>query len=293
MSARPLVQRLISPTLAVALACPAGVAVSFAPTTATAAPPAAGEEAQLAEAREMFERGRAKYDTFDYEGAIDVWQQAMAKVPESQAGVRNAMVYNIALAQEKAYDVDKDVAHLRQAVLLLEQWVGSYKAMFKKTPETDAEVGKAQQRIEELNARIKRIEAGEDTTTEAKPAEAGTSIEFDTGYTPPPEVMRQREKAKANNRSQGLIAGGWTVGAIGGLIFLGGAGGIAGTAGAPGQDGLGASIGFAVVGAAMLVTGGIMLGKGYKQKKAIDEGQYSVAPYFNRQGGGAAFSMRF
>lgn len=241
----------------------------------------------------MFEHGRAKYDTFDYEGAIDVWQQAMAKVPQSQAGVRNAMVYNIALAQEKAFDVDKDVAHLRQAVLLLEQWVGSYKAMFKKTPETDAEVGKAQQRIEGLNARIKRIEAGEETTTGAQPADTGASIEFDTGYTPPPEVMREREKAKANNRSQGMIAGGWTVGAIGGLFFLGGASGTIVTAGTPGQEGLGASIGVLVFGTALLVTGGILLGKGYKEKKAIEEGQYSVAPYFNRQGGGAAFSMRF
>jgi len=299
VSARPFVRRFISPPLAVALACPAGVAVSFVPTTVIAAPAAADgddEEAQLAEAREMFERGRSKYDTFDYEGAIDVWQQAMAKVPPSQAGVRNAMVYNIALAREKAFDVDKDVAHLRQAVLLLEQWVGSYKAMFKKTPETVTEVGKAQQRIKDLNARIKRIEAGEDTTTSAVPADdanAGASIEFDTGYTPPPEVMREQKKAKASNRTEGMIAAGWTVGGIGGLFFLAGAGATAGTARTPGQEGLGASIGTLVFGTALLVTGGILLGKGYKEKKAVEQGQYSVAPYLNRQGGGAAFSMRF
>ncbi len=291
-------KRLISPTLAVALACPAGVGLSFAPATASAATvaPATDEDAQLAEAREMFERGRSKYDTFDYEGAIDVWQQAYAKVPESQAGVRNAMVYNIALAQEKAFDVDKDVAHLRQAVLLLEQWVGSYKAMFKKTPETEAEVGKAQTRIAELTARIKRIESGEETTTEAPPAgdaEPGASIEFDTGYTPPPEVMREKKKAAANNRSEGKIAIGWTVGGIGAIVFLSGAGATAATSQTEDRDGLGASIGVLVFGTAMLVTGGILLGKGYKEKKAIEQGQYSVAPYFDRQGGGAAFSMRF
>ena len=298
VSARPFVQRLLTPTLAAALACPAGVAFSLVPTAVMAAPGAAAtdEDAQLAEAREMFERGRAKYDTFDYEGAIDVWQQAMAKVPPSQAGVRNAMVYNIALAQEKAFDVDKDVAHLRQAVLLLEQWVGSYKAMFKKTPETETEVGKAHKRIEDLNARIKRIEAGEDTTTEAadtNEAEAGASIEFDTGYTPPPEVMRERKKAQANNRTEGMIAAGWTVGAIGGIIFLAGAGATIGTARAAGQDGLGASIGTLVFGTALLVTGGALLGKGYKEKKANEQATYAVAPYVNRTGGGAAFSMRF
>jgi len=294
VSARPLVQRLISPAVAITLATPVVAATSLAPTLARAEAPA-DDEAALAEAREMFERGRSKYDTFDYEGAIDLWQQAYAKVPESQAGVRNAMVYNIALAQEKAFEVDKDVAHLRQAVLLLESWVASYKAMFKKTPETEAEVAKAHDRIKELKERIKRIEAGEEPSAEPAaegPAAAGSSIEFDTGYTPPPEVMREQKKAKASNRSEGMIAAGWTLAGIGGLVFLGGIGGIAGTT-STGSRGVGASIGVTVVGAGLLTAGGILLGKGYKEKKAIKEGQYSVAPYFNRDGGGAAFRMRF
>ncbi len=294
MTARSLAQRLLSPALAVALACPTVAATALVPTRARAAAPA-DDDAALAEAREMFERGRSKYDTFDYEGAIDVWQQAYAKVPESQAGVRNAMVYNIALAQEKAFEVDKDVAHLRQAVLLLDSWVDSYKAMFKKTPETEAEVAKAQARITELKARIEKIEAGEDTTTApaAGAPAPGNSITFDTGYTPPPEVMREQKKAAASNKSEGLIAAGWTVAGIGALVFLSGIGGIVGSTQTNNNAGLGGSIGVTVLGAGMLTTGGILLGKGYKQKKAINEGQYSVAPYFNREGGGAAFSMRF
>lgn len=276
------------------LACPTVAATSLAPATATAAP-ANDEDAALAEARAMFERGRAKYDTFDYEGAIDLWQQAMQKVPESQAGVRNAMVYNIALAQEKAYEVDKDVAHLRQAVLLLQSWVASYKAMFKKTPETEAEAAKAEARIAELEDRIAKIEAGEDTAapTEGETPAPGSSIEFDTGYTPPPEVMREQQKAKASNKSEGFIAAGWTVGGIGALIFLGGIAGIVGTARLEGRTGLGASIGVTIFGAGMVATGGALLGQGYKQKKAIEQGQYSFAPYFDRNGGGAAFSGRF
>lgn len=295
MSERLIVQRSLSPVLAVALACPAFVATSLSTRPVFAAAPASDDEAALAEAREIFDRGRAKYDTFDYEGAIDLWQQAMQKVPETQAGVRNAMVYNIALAQEKAYDVDEDVAHLRQAVLLLKDWVARYKAMFKKTPETEAEVQKAQTRIEELEARIAKIEAGEETTTDAAAngAPAASSIAFDTGYTPPPEVMREQEKAKASNRSEGFIAAGWTLAGIGGLVFLGGVGGIAGSTAADSRGGLGASIGVTVFGAGMIATGGVLLGKGYKQKKAIEEGKYSFAPYFNREGGGAAFSMRF
>ena len=298
MRARSIVQRLVSPALAAALASPTIAATSLAPTVAVAAAPAPAndDDAALAEARAMFERGRAKYDTFDYEGAIDLWQQAMQKVPESQAGVRNAMVYNIALAQEKAYDVDKDVAHLRQAVLLLEQWVSSYKAMFKKTPETEAEAAKAEARIAELKDRIGKIEAGEETTTAPASDEVpapGSAIAFDTGYTPPPEVMREQQKAKASNKSEGFIAAGWTLGGIGALIFLGGVGGIVGTVRADERAGLGASIGITIFGAGMIATGGALLGQGYKQKKAIEQGQYSLAPYFDRNGGGAAFTGRF
>ena len=283
----------MSPALSVALVCSTVSATSLAPTTAHAAP--ASDEAALEEARALFERGRAKYDTFDYDGAIDLWQQAYAKVPDSQAGVRNAMVYNIALAQEKAYDVNKDVAHLRQAVLLLESWVASYKAMFKKTPETEAEVGKAQARIQELKDRIAAIENGTETTTaEPAPAEAGvpaaSTITFDTGYNPPPEVRKQQEKARARNESEGLIAIGWTVAAIGGLIFLGGVGTVAAVDSSAGRGGGGAGI---AVGGAMLIGGGVLLGVGYKKKKQIKEGNYSFAPYANPNGAGAAFRMSF
>lgn len=283
----------MSPALSAALVCSTVSATSLAPTTALAAP--ASDEAALEEARAMFERGRAKYDTFDYDGAIDLWQQAYAKVPDSQAGVRNAMVYNIALAQEKAYDVDKDVAHLRQAVLLLESWVASYKAMFKKTPETEAEVAKAQTRIQELKDRISAIESGTETTTpEPEPTESGvpaaSTITFDTGYNPPPEVRKQQEKARASNESEGLVAIGWTVAAIGGLIFLGGVGTVAAVDSAAGRGGGGAGI---ALGGAMLIGGGVLLGVGYKKKKEIKQGNYSFAPYANPNGAGAAFRMSF
>ncbi len=287
--------RLACPVLAMSLLCPAG---ALLPATASAGPaapasPGAADEAALEEARAMFERGRAKYDTFDYGGAIDLWQQAYAKVPQSQAGVRNAMVYNIALAQEKAFDLDHDVAHLRQAVLLLESWLASYKAMFKKTPETTAEAEKAQARIAELKARIAGIESGQETTTvEPAPLDpSGSTIAFDTGYNPPPEVRKERQKARAANESEGLIAAGWTVAGIGGLITLGGAAALAAASDSTaGRGGGGAALG---VGLAMLAAGGVLLGVGYKKKKEVQSGNYTFAPYGSPNGAGATFRMRF
>jgi hypothetical protein len=297
--------------LSLSLACPTVVATAVVPSVAVASP--ASDEAALAEARALFDRGRSKYDTFDYTGAIDLWQQAYAKVPDTQAGVRNAMVYNIALAQEKAFEVDKDVGHLRQAVMLLESWVESYKAMFKKTPETEAEVAKAQSRIAELKARIADIEGGgTGTQTPAIPDDeeppAPPQIAFDTGYTPPPDVLKQRDKARAVNKTERRLAAGWTLTGIGGTLFLIGAGVTAfgGTASTvdenmmtvpPDPDDRRAAIAggvtVMVLGTGLLIPGAILLAKGYKQKKAIAAGDYSLAPYFNRSGGGAAFRMRF
>lgn len=255
------------------------------------AKPTPEEEAALAEARDLFEQGKAKYDTFDYKGAIDLWQQAYAKVPPREAGVRHAMVYNIALAQEKSYDLDKDVAHLRQAVLLLEQWVKDFKQMYPKTPETAAEVDKANQRIAELKRKIAIAEGTEPPPEEPPPAEEGeppppptSQIEFDSGYTPPPEVLQERRRQAAENESEGLIAAGWAVGGIGLLFAAAGAGTLAGVRNTAGRGGGGGGLG---LGVAMIIAGSVLLGVGYKKKKAVAAGDYSIAPT------GAGMTVRF
>ena len=151
--------------LSLALAAPAGVVM--APVTAHAAAMAPAEDAALAESRALYDEGKARFDTFDYEGAVDLWTKAYAKLPEDNAGVRNAMVYNIATAQEKAYDVDKDLQHLRQAVLLLQSYIKNYKAIYKRTPETEAEVQKAENRIAALQERIASLGNASVTAIEA------------------------------------------------------------------------------------------------------------------------------
>lgn len=266
------------------------VALPSEAVAAPAAPASAQEEKALADAHQMFEKGRAKYQTFDYGGAIDLWQQAYAKVPEDRAGVRNAMVYNIALAQEKAYELDKDVAHLRQAVLLLESWVKRFKTMYKVTPETTLEVDKAESRIADLKLKIGQIERGEAPVTPQTAVAPTTQIEFDSGYNPPPQVRRNRARLRAENRSEGLIAAGWTVGGIGVLIVLAGGAAVGAAKDRDASVGGAATLAF---GASLVATGGILLGIGYKKRKRAAAGDYTFVPSFGPRYGGAAFSMRF
>ena len=71
----------------------------------------------LEAARSLYAQGVAKFEMFDYIGAIDLWTQAYAKLPEGDdvTEVKAAIVHNTAVARTKAYEIDKEVAHLEQA----------------------------------------------------------------------------------------------------------------------------------------------------------------------------------
>jgi hypothetical protein len=223
-----------------ALAVPTGMATG--PRLAQAAVVAPDEDPALAEARALYDEGKARFDTFDYEGAADLWTKAYAKLPEDSAGVRNAMVYNIATAQEKAYELDKDVQHLRQAVLLLQQYVKNYKVIVAKTPETKAEVDRAEARIAVLKERIGRAERGEDTIpppVTTPPAPDGTPTEaafggsgvdgivWNTGHNPPvdPALMEKNRKlAVEEKKTDRMLIASYVTLSVGGLFLLTGAG---------------------------------------------------------------------
>jgi hypothetical protein len=127
-----------------------------------AAQPAASD-VEMDEAKELYTQGRARFDTLDYQGAIDLWTKAFGLLPanDDTRSIRNDLVYNIATAQEEAYKVDRDPTHLRQAVGLLRRYVEEYKQLYKATPEARAEVAKVEARIAELEARLAEAEAAQ------------------------------------------------------------------------------------------------------------------------------------
>ncbi|MCA9707381.1 MAG: hypothetical protein KDK70_16120, partial [Myxococcales bacterium] len=160
--ARSSLDRSLALALSLSLALPTGLCVC--PPTAQAAwapAPEPAEDPAVDEARKLYDEGKARFDTFDYEGAVQLWTQAYAKLPEDAAGIRNSMVYNIATAQEKAFELDSDVQHLRQAQMLLESYIDNFKALYPRNPETKAEVDKAEDRIASLKERIADAEKGD------------------------------------------------------------------------------------------------------------------------------------
>lgn len=306
-------RRVLAATLSLALAIPAATVSQAAVAGPARKDKTEGNREQaLGEAKQLYEQGRAKFETFDYEGAVDLWTQAYAKLPEDAAGVRNAMVYNIATAQEKAYEVDKDVQHLRQAGLLLQTYVANYKAIFKKTPETKAEVQKAEERIAAINERIAAAERGEAPVapprTDLANADAALGpvdgIVWNSGHNPPPDpalVDKNKRLAAEGKKVDAMLISGYVVGSVGLVVLLGsasafGAGAARDNSEMDNDAGTNSRIaGFVLlgVGLAFVGTAGALIGVGFSRRAKLRRGELAVAPMLTPRGGGAALRFKF
>lgn len=95
---------------------------------AVAGPPAGLEDSDsptIERAQALYEQGSARYDAADYAGAIDAFTEALSVVqqlPDPADSVRLSLLYNIASAHERAYEIDQDEAHLHQALELYERY---------------------------------------------------------------------------------------------------------------------------------------------------------------------------
>jgi hypothetical protein len=269
----------------------------------------AADRAALDESRRLYEEGKAKFDTVDFVGAIDLWTQAYARTPESAPGIRNAMVYNIATAREKAYELDGELQHLRQAILLLQSYVQSYQALYAKTPETEAEVSKARERIAQLQARIGAAERGESPAPAPNGSAApGTlahnhAIMWNSGHSPPPDpelVERNRKLAAEGKKTDAMLIAGYVVGSVGLLFLLGSAGAFGagaaldeGSEDNAGQDSTTAGFVALGIGLGGVATGATLLGVGFSRRKKHQRGELTVAPALAPSFAGASLRLRF
>ena len=71
----------------------------------------------IAHAQDLVFQAHSKFDLGDYEGAIELWEQAYRLLPLSSRGQLMAPLAN---AHVRAYEVSKDPAHLAQAKVLFE-----------------------------------------------------------------------------------------------------------------------------------------------------------------------------
>ena len=181
-----------------------GLALALASAPEPVAPEPAPEDPAQVEAKALYQEGLALYNTFDYEGAIKAWTRAYGKLPASEANAasRNALVYNIASAQEKAFEQDKDVVHLVRAKALLEVYVQENLAAGGTD---EADLAKARERIAAFDERIE-VEQARAEKAKATPREKQPT-------TPQPKKRRE---------GVGLVAGGSVLLGLGAATLVGG-----------------------------------------------------------------------
>lgn len=151
----------------------------------------------LTEAQDLYSRGSVAYEAADYDSAIDLFTQSLnvtAALPEDEAGpIKLQLLYNIARAHEKAFDIDKDAKHLRQALAL-------YKRYASEVPDTgdtlDAEYNMT--RIEKKLRLLDQIERN-------KAAASSPQREVPS---PPPSAPPAETDKKKRNVGIGLLSGG-------------------------------------------------------------------------------------
>ncbi len=120
------------------------------------------EPPELIEARELFEKGVASFAGADYGGAIDAWIDAYSKVPAvpEYARIKAEIIYNVATAQQKWFDIDKDIQHLRQAKALIKTFIRDIPTIYEEDEATD-ESNRAKALLYDLDERIEQAEEEE------------------------------------------------------------------------------------------------------------------------------------
>lgn len=133
---RPLSSRAWSLLLAVSVA---GTAVTVAPTSAAAYAAEPGPE-------ELYDEGRKAYRLGDFETAVSKWEQAY------DLSDNGLLLYNISLAYKGLYTITNDIADLRRARAILDNFIKVAKA----NPDIDPD--DAPERLAELDEMIAEAE---------------------------------------------------------------------------------------------------------------------------------------
>jgi tetratricopeptide (TPR) repeat protein len=170
---------------------------------------------EVAKAQALYDEGKAKFDTTHYEDAIRLWTEAygiLSDTPEN-APIKAAIIYNLSTAQERAFEIDKDVTHLRRAVVLMEQYAASIPDLFGEGEEAEAESQRIDERIADVRARIEEAE-GADAPTVAPTEPAPRPAEPTTTDAPPDPRARAFVIAGATLTAVGVVGLGIMAGGL-------------------------------------------------------------------------------
>lgn len=210
-------RRWLSAGLAAALAVLPAV-----PEVRAAAPAKANEELN-AKISALAQEAQTRFETADYAGAIELWTQAYAALPNEPAydKRRNVLAYQIAQACVEAYELDPQLVYLRKAERLFDNYLQTISAKDKNTTaKVQGTLGELREKIrvaEEREAADKQVAA---ETAEGRGEDDGAALLAARKASEAREAEARANAEREARRARRLtIAGGALTGA--GAIALG------------------------------------------------------------------------
>ncbi len=264
-----------------------------------ATPPAAeapSSDPAIDRARDLYREGEDRFATADYLKAIELWTEAFESVPDTTdaARVKALLIYNLATAHEKAFEITGDISHLRQAKVLMESYAADLATL---VPDETAAAEERARLTERLNGIVAAIESHERERARERKARGGSAAPTtDRGADP----RRSKVLVGTGAGLLGLGVAGLAV-MTGGLVMGRRANDISGLAPEDiagrrdrfdrGRVGNGMAIGGGVAGGVLLVTGAVLLGVGLAGRKA--DARTAWAPLLGPRTAGLAVAGRF
>jgi tetratricopeptide (TPR) repeat protein len=158
-------------------------------------------------ARSLYHEGSTLFEAADYEGAIEKFTEALSLVGDEDQDdmhVRLTLLFNIASAHVRQYEIDQDVEHLRQALALFRR----YKEFTQKHGDLGEEL--------DIEARLSRVEhmlAEVEEADEVAPTPAPVEPEPEQSSTD-----EGLEWQKARKTGTGLVVAG-SLATVGGAVL--------------------------------------------------------------------------
>lgn len=214
---------LLSLTVAASLVCSPLVL----PDTAFAGAPEAAEDPALTEAKSLYKQGEVKFQTADYEDALALWKKAFAILPDGDEhrAIRHALVYNIAEAHSRAYEVSRNPTHLRKAKILLENYRADHRTLYGDEPDAVKERTEVDDRIAELDKKIAASEQAGETATPIDDGGTSTAPPAQPQPQPkPPKPLTPKQQWEADIKADPVLGPMWVTGGkrvAGGAVLTG------------------------------------------------------------------------
>lgn len=170
--------------------------------------PAKASEADIKRAEALYKQGKAKFETAEYQEALALWKQAYEMLPDTPETrpIRHALVYNISEAEVQAYEVTKNIAHLRKAKILLQDYLTEHEALHGAGEAAVKERSGARARLKDVSDKLSLAEAAGETATPIDDTPPATEPAAQPVAAPPPAkeltpAQQEKQRIRAERRA--------------------------------------------------------------------------------------------